>query len=145
MKHILTPFLLFISVIAFAQVKNDSIMIRDAALNYIEGYYNSDVQRMNRAIHPELAKRIITRDSTGNIMLQNMGSSQLIFNTKRNRNTNVLNPTQPFQANVIIYDIYNNVATVKITTNKFGFIDYLHLGKFGEEWKIVNVLWEFIQ
>lgn len=120
-------------------------MIRDAALNYIEGYYNSDVQRLNRAIHPELAKRIITRDSTGNIMLQNMGSSQLIFNTKRNRNTNVLNPTQPFQANVIIYDIYNNVATVKITTNKFRFIDYLHLGKFGEEWKIVNVLWEFIQ
>ncbi len=74
-----------------------------------------------------------------------MGSSQLLYNTKRNRNSNVLNSDESFKANVTIFDIYNNIATVKVTTNKFKFIDYLHLGKFGNDWKIVNVIWEFIK
>jgi len=143
MKNVLIVVLLLSSTIAFAQTKTDTSAIKETALNYIEGFYNSDWQRMTKAIHPELAKRVIVKDNSGNIMLQNMGSSQLIYNTKRNVNSNVLNPDQPFKANVIIYDIYNNVATVKVITNKFTFIDYLHVGKFGNEWKIVNVLWEF--
>ncbi len=69
-----------------------------------------------------------------------MGSSQLLYNTKRNRNSNVLNSDESFKANVTIFDIYNNIATVKVTTNKFKFIDYLHLGKFVNDWKIVNVI-----
>ncbi len=56
----------------------------------------------------------------------------------------VLN-SEAFNANFTIIDIYNNIATVKVTTNKLKFIDYLHLGKFGNDWKIVNILWEFIK
>lgn len=74
-----------------------------------------------------------------------MGTSALIYYTRRNKNTNELNPGKPFIADIIIYYIYNNVATVEAVTNKFRFIDYIHLGKFGEEWKIVNVLWEYIK
>ena len=143
MKNVLIVLILLSSTIAFAQTKTDTSAIKETVLNYIEGFYNSDWQRITKAIHPELVKRVIVKDNSGNIMLQNMGSSQLIYNTKRNVNSNVLNPDQPFKADVIIYDIYNNAATVKVTTNKFTFIDYLHVGKFGNEWKIVNVLWEF--
>ena len=145
MKKELLVVLLFVSVYSFGQTKSDTAGIRKAALNYIEGFYNSDYQRMSNAIHPELAKRIIVKDSIGNIMLQNMGSSQLIYNTKRNRNVNILNADKQMESEVIIFDIYNNVATVKVATNKFKFIDYLHLGKFGDDWKIVNVLWEFLK
>ena len=129
---------------AFSQSGNDTALIKMTVLNYVEGFYTSDTVRMSKAIHPELAKRIIIRDTLGNIMLSNMGSSQLLYNTKRNRNKDVLNPEQPFKADIIIYDITNNVATAKVMTNKFHFIDYLHLGKFKGEWKIVNVLWEYV-
>lgn len=78
-------------------------------------------------------------------MLQNMGASTLIYYTRKNKNGNTLNPDKPFHADIIIYDIYNNVATVKAVTNKYKFIDYIHLGKFGDEWKIVNVLWEYLK
>lgn len=145
MKKVLSVVLFFVSIYSSAQTKSDSTVIRETVLNYIEGFYNSDYQRMSKAIHPELAKRIIVKDSTGNIMLQNMGSSQLIYNTKRNRNTNISNADKPFEAKVLIFDIYNNAATVKVSTNKFKFIDYLHVGKFGNDWKIVNVLWEFLK
>ena len=39
------------------------------------------------------------------------------------------------------HDISNDIATVKVTQNKMNFIDYLHLSKIENEWKIINVLW----
>ena len=39
-----------------------------------------------------------------------------------------------------ILDIYQNTATVKIVS--VDFIDYAHIAKFKDGWKIVNVLWE---
>lgn len=137
--------LLFMGSSVLRSQVSDADAIRQTALNYIEGYYNADWQRMSKAVHPELVKRIIARDTLGNTMLSNMGSSQLLFNTKRNRNANVLNPDQPFKADVVVYDIFRNIATAKVVTNKFRFVDYLQLGKFDGEWKIVNVLWEFLQ
>ena len=44
---------------AHAQSPADSAGIRQAALDYIEGYYEGDGARMERALHPELAKRIV--------------------------------------------------------------------------------------
>ncbi len=41
---------------------------------------------------------------------------------------------------VQILDIYENVASVRVTAGEW--IDYLHLGKVDDEWKIINVLWE---
>jgi hypothetical protein len=127
------------------QSGHDTALIKITVMNYVEGFYTSDTARMARAIHPELAKRIIVRDTSGNIMLSNMGSSQLLYNTRRNRNKDVKYPEQPFKADIIIYDISKNTATAKVVTNKYHFIDYLHLGKFRDEWKIVNVLWELTE
>ena len=38
--------------------------IRATALDYIDGYYSGDAARMQRAVHPELAKRIVKVDPT---------------------------------------------------------------------------------
>jgi Putative lumazine-binding len=132
---------LFSSLIGAAQT-NDTLQIRQTALNYIEGFYTSNAERMAKALSPELAKRVIVKDQSGDA-IQNMGYSQLLYNTRRNKNQNVLNPDSAFRAEVIIYDIDNNIAMAKVITNKFKFIDYLHLGRFNGEWKIINVLWEF--
>ena len=39
----------------------DSAGITRTALDYIEGWYTGDATRMERALHPELAKRIMFR------------------------------------------------------------------------------------
>ncbi len=130
---------------ALLSTQSDSLKIKITAINYVEGFYTSDVKRMASAIHGELAKRIIMKDDAGNMMIRNMGSSELLYNTKKNKNTNIKNPNASFEANVKIYEIYKSVATAKVVTNKFKFIDYLHLAKIDGEWKIVNVLWEFTE
>lgn len=33
-------------------------------------------------------------------------------------------------------------TTASVRVEMSGWIDYMHLAKFGDDWKIVNVLWE---
>ena len=126
-----------------AQTKDETkAAIKETVLNYIEGFYQADAERMDKALHPELAKRVIRRDQEGNCFINPMVKTQLVFYTKHNKNQNELNKEEEFKAEITIFDIYENIASVKATTNKFAFIDYIHLGKFNGEWKIINVLWE---
>ena len=49
-------------------------------------------------------------------------------------------PTDVRNAEVTILDVYGKAANVKRETHDW--IDYVHLSKISDEWKIVNVLWE---
>lgn len=128
------------SATSFGQTENDSLSIKETALNYIEGLFTNNYERVEKAIHPELAKRVIKKDDKGNYRLSNMGYSELLYytNTLQAKDEN---PDEPFKAEVIIYDITKDIATIKLTQNKYKFFDYLHLGKVNGDWKIINLLW----
>jgi hypothetical protein len=66
-----------------AQSASDSAAIRAAALDYVDGWYEGSANRMARALHPELVKRIVVNDTTtGKSVLQNMGASALVNGTR---------------------------------------------------------------
>lgn len=44
--------------------------------------------------------------------------------------------------NIIIFDINSKTASAKLTA-EWG-IDYFHLGKVNNQWKIYNVIWQSI-
>ena len=48
---------------ANAQSTSDTELIKQAALDYIEGWYEGNAERMERALHPELAKRLVSTDA----------------------------------------------------------------------------------
>ena len=60
----------------------DSLAIRQAALDYIEGYYEGDAARMERALHPELAKRIVRTNEQGRSQLGQMSAMSLVQGTR---------------------------------------------------------------
>jgi hypothetical protein len=123
-----------------AQSAQDSLAIEETALNYIEGYFYKDAARMEKALHPELVKRSIQR-SNGYEFIVNRGASFMIMAAANNTNRHAANPEEPIVSVVEIYDIVGNAATVKVSTNQYDFIDYLHIGKYNNEWKIINVFW----
>jgi hypothetical protein len=126
-------------VAANKDLSADSAAIKKAALDYVGGYFNGDAKRIGQAVDPELVKRIVYKDSSGDA-IQDMGATMLMLAaTKRKKNDP--EPSTPFTATVTIYDIYNDNATIKIVTNKFKFIDYAQLAKVNGSWKIINVLW----
>ncbi len=116
----------------------DSAAIRQTALDYVEGWYTGDTARMARALHPDLAKRIVRTDTTGASRLDHMGAAQLVQGTGRGYGTKT--PKQRQQKDVVILDIFGNTASVKAMMANW--IDYMHIAKFNGRWVIVNVLWE---
>ena len=121
-----------------AQSAADSAGIRAAALDYIDGYWTGDADRMTRALHPDLAKRILMTNQAGEQRLQNMTAAQLIGGTRAGGGKDT--PASEKKSEVKILDIFGNAATARIDAGAW--IDYLHLSKVGGRWQIVNVLWE---
>lgn len=118
----------------------ESAAIRQAALDYIDGYYGGDAARMERALHPELAKRIVRADSTGAGWISSMGASQLIAGTRAGFGREI--PAAERKNMVTILDVFGNAASAKIDAGPW--IDYLHLARVNGRWVIVNVLWEMV-
>jgi hypothetical protein len=107
-------------------------------MDYIEGWYTGDAARMERALHPELAKRIVTTDDkTGRSQLGQMGAMTLVNKTRAGIGTEI--PVAQRREDFRILDIYRDNAVAKIVASDW--IDYLELARWNGQWKIVNVLW----
>ena len=124
---------------AHAQAAVDSGAIRQAALDYIEGWYEGNAERMERALHPELAKRIVTTNPrNGRSNLGQQSALTLINNTKGGGGKET--PADQQRKDVRILDIFQNAASVRVDASTW--VDYLQLAKWNGRWVIVNVLWE---
>lgn len=117
----------------------DRAAIKQTALDYIEGWYEGNAERMERALHPDLAKRIVHTDpKSGRSRLDQMSAMGLVQGVRRGGGKDT--PKEKQQKDVTILDVYENAASVKIVASDW--IDYLHLAKSNGRWVIVNVLWE---
>ena len=113
--------------------------VQQAALDYIEGIYTSDVSRIERSVHPQLQKRGFWRDAPTQPWGPQsvMTYDQLInltktWNAKKDRDTTI--------KKVDVFEVLDQTATAK-TTAMWG-VDYLHLAKYDGRWKIINILWQ---
>ena len=116
----------------------DSAAIRRAALDYIEGWFTGDAERMRRALHPDLAKRAIDVDRQGRQWLFGSTADGLIRATAAGMGTDI--PEARRWSHVEVMDIDGNLASVKVSSTRL--VDYMHLVRWDGEWKIVNVLWD---
>jgi len=143
MRKIIPIFILLLTLCAttFAQTATsdaDKAAITATALDYIEGWYEGNAERMERALHPDLAKRIVHTNAEGRSSLGQMSALSLIQGVKRGGGKDT--PKEKQQKDVTILDVYGNTASVKIVASDW--VDYLHIAKSNGRWVIVNVLWE---
>jgi hypothetical protein len=124
---------------AFAQTAADSAAIKATALDYIEGWYAGDAGRMERALHPELAKRNIMTDAASRRSRLIQMSALTLINQTRSGGGTEITPAER-RTDVRILDIYQLAASVRVDAG--GWIDYMHIGKWNGQWRIINVLWE---
>ncbi|HKV37527.1 MAG TPA: nuclear transport factor 2 family protein [Pyrinomonadaceae bacterium] len=139
-------FLMLFFIVLFAsvvhvqaqQTKSDTELIKQAALDYIEGWYDGDAVRMERALHPDLAKRIVRVDQRGRYALGQMSAMTLVQLTREGDGKST--PKEKQQKDVTVLDVFGNAASAKIIASDW--VDYLQLAKWRGRWVIVNVLWE---
>ncbi|QAU47727.1 nuclear transport factor 2 family protein [Bradyrhizobium guangzhouense] len=119
--------------------RDDLEAIERTLLDYIEGFYDGDEARMERALHPELAKRIAYVDAaSGRGTVAEMSALALTKLTRQKADRPT--PTAERQQDIVVFDICNNAASARVTASTW--IDYLHLSRLNGRWVIVNVLWE---
>lgn len=129
--------LLFVVVSVNGQTSPEAA-IKQTALDYIEGWYEGSAERMERAVHPDLAKRIVRTNPEGRSSLGQQSAMTLVLNTRGGGGKDT--PKERQEKQVTILDIFENTASVKVVASDW--IDYLHIAKFNGRWVIVNVLWE---
>lgn len=121
-----------------AQTAADTAGIRQAALDYIEGWYEGNGERMERALHPDLAKRIVNTNPQGRSVLGHQSAMTLVQNTRRGGGKDT--PPAQRRTDVRILDIFGNTASVRVDADRW--IDYMHIARWNGRWVIINVLWE---
>ena len=132
-------FLFFVfSVSAFAQVDAEREAIKRTALNYAEGWYEGNADKMESALHPDLAKRIARTNDKGQTRLDQMSAMSLVQGTRGGYGKQT--PKEEQQKDVTILDVTGGAATVKLEMRDW--VDYMHIAKSNGKWVIVNVLWE---
>ncbi|MBN2440245.1 MAG: nuclear transport factor 2 family protein [Spirochaetales bacterium] len=115
---------------------SDEAKIKETVLNYIEGWYEGNSGRMEKALDSRLVKRrVVSADEIWDIAKPGM-----IELTKKGQGK-IENPEQG-RKDIKILDISGNLASVKVISNKF--VDYIHLAKIDAGWKIINVAWDFV-
>jgi hypothetical protein len=121
------------------QYANDLEGIRQAALDYAQGWYEGDVERVRHSLHPELAKRRILRDpQTGEERLRHV-SQQLILDLTQQGGGSEDVPSSKRYYDIVILDICGDIASVRADT--YEYVDYLHLSRSQRRWLIVNVIY----
>lgn len=140
-KAIFLTTILFLTcaVNAFAQTTDaDREAIKRAALNYAEGWYEGNAEKMESALSPDLAKRIARTNDKGQSRLDQMSAMSLVQGTRGGFGKQT--PKEEQQKDVTILDVLGGAATVKLEMRDW--VDYMHIAKLNGKWVIVNVLWE---
>ena len=133
----LTVVLLLFNNIVIAQSNKDSLEIQRTIRNFIEGWYEGNPERMEASLHEELISKIVISEN-GNSRLGIFTASKLIELTDKGGGKDV--PKDKQRKDIVILEIYQNVATARVLA--YDAMELLHLAKWNEEWKIINILFE---
>jgi hypothetical protein len=120
-----------------ALTQTDQEAVKQAVLDYVEGVYETDPAKIERSVHPELAKRGFFVDKQGTTE-STMSFPEFIEHTKTYNKDGQFPPDAPKE--IIIYEVLDQTASAKLIA-AWG-IDYMHLAKYHDRWKIVHVLWQ---
>jgi hypothetical protein len=105
--------------------------------DYVDGQLQGDPERVARALHPDLAKRMVIGDTPyERLGLRRMTKEELVGLTRQGV---LKTPAEQWNRTCRVLDVTGNAASVRLETPWF--VDYFHMGKFGERWIIVNALW----
>ena len=108
--------------------------IVDAVLDYFEGWFDGDADRMERALHPGLAKRSLEKDGRA---LNETTAEWMIDATARGLGRE----RDAGEIEVEVEDVHGTIAHATVRSAVYR--EYVQLVRTPEGWKIVNALWEW--
>ncbi|MDF1504510.1 nuclear transport factor 2 family protein [Roseisolibacter sp. H3M3-2] len=124
-----------------AQTAADSAAVRQASVDYLDGFYEGDSTKHVRSIRPEVYKYGFgrSRDAAAYNPGQQMTWPQFhAFSARVKASGKAPDPKWPKKVEVM--DVLDQTAATKVTA--WWGTDYLLMGKFDGKWMITHVLWQ---
>ncbi len=115
---------------------NDETAVVASALDYFEGWYDADLERVDRALHPQLVKRWAAQAGGEN---PSVTTKEMMLDFVRRGGGTEDKTDDPIEVDVI--DIHLDIATAVVRSAQYR--EYLHLLRTPEGWRIVDALWQF--
>lgn len=120
--------------VASAQPQSEVAEVEAVARDYIEGWYTGDSERMARSLHAELVKRMPSREEdAADGQLASVSRAEMVELTSDGGGD-----APGADVDILIDDVSTDIATVRVVSPDY--LDYLHLVKGPDGWKIANVL-----
>ncbi len=107
----------------------DRDLVTRAALDYFEGWFDGDPERMDRALHAELVKR------DGDDELDALTKADMVEATRRGQGRR----DSGREVEVEVVDIHGPIASAVVRSVPYR--EYLHLVRTNDGWKIANTLY----
>lgn len=116
---------------------DDSDAVIATVRDYWEGWFDGDVERMRRALHPALTKVGVVGDPPDRRPTPPMTAGDMIGWTGEGEGV----ATRPadFAYEVTVDDLHREIATV--TVHSAIYREYLHLVRTPDGWRILNALY----
>jgi hypothetical protein len=100
-------------------------------LDYFEGWFDGDAERMERALHPALAKR--------GPELRTVTKEQMVAWTAAGEGK-AEDPGAGRRIDVRVVDVHEDIASAVVDSDVYR--EYVHLVRTDDGWMIVNALWQ---
>ena len=105
-------------------IQTDQEAVKEAVLDYVEGVYETNPAKIERSVHPDLAKRgFFVNDQEASE--STMSFTAFIEHAKTYNKDGQFPPDAPKE--ITIYEVLDHTASVKLIA-AWG-IDYMHLAK----------------
>ncbi len=115
----------------------DEAAVRTAVSDYIEGWFDGDASRMERAVHPELMKRCRGIEGDDPDALETLSAREMIDATADGEGRR--EDAADRRIEIRIDYLEGGVASVQCFCHRY--VDLLQLIEMPDGWKIVNAAW----
>jgi ketosteroid isomerase-like protein len=112
-------------------------LIDEAVRDYFEGWFDGDVERMNRALHPDLVKRWAGEEQGAPLPSVTTKDRMLALTARGEGRKDGVDRT----LEVEIEDVCEDIASVTVRSAVYH--EYVHLVRTRDGWKIVNAFWRY--
>jgi len=118
---------------------DDPAAIRSCILDYFEGWFEGDADRMDRALHPGLAKHALGQGPTRVDVLDVTTKDEMVEASRRGQGRQRDTPDRAIR--IDITGVSGDIASA--TVHSAVYVEYLLLARTGEGWRITGTLWRW--
>lgn len=119
----------------------DAAAIRSCLLDYFEGWFEGDATRMDRALHPGLAKHALGQDPARSQTLDVTTKAEMVEDTRLGWGRSRDLPDRAIR--IDIASVSGDIASAVVHSAVY--VEYALLARTADGWRITSTLWRWAE